>query len=236
VGSARARHLAWCLVSVLLVSRASGAGAQAQRLDLKRLARDLHLTPADAPEWLKTLGVERLDAAEERLLAVTLAGEIVSARDGIAQHVTFGTELDLKLLNPVSDLVLVHNHPHSLGFSADDLVQLEKPGVTAVVAVGHDGSVYIAARGRRYDRDMFELAQYAAARKAVTLGVGEALTAHTLTNERVDAHFAHVISLALARAGVIDYYTDLASERRSQYERARVAFDQLVTFAASRVH
>jgi hypothetical protein len=141
----------------------------------------------------------------------------------------------LRLLDPVSDLVLIHNHPHSLGFSADDLVQLEKPGVTAVVAVGHDGSVYIAARGRLYDRDMFEPVQYAAARKAVTLGVREALVAHMLTDERVDAHFAHLISLALERAGVIDYYTDLAPERRSQFDTARVAFAQLVAFAASRV-
>jgi hypothetical protein len=235
VGSVRARHLAWCLVSLLLVSRSIGAGAQAQRRDLKRLAKDLHLTPAGVPDWLKTLGVDPLGPAVERLLAVTVAGEIVSTRDGIAQHVMFGTELDLKLLNPVSDLVLIHNHPHSLGFSADDLVQLQKPGVTAVVAVGHDGSVYIAARGPRYDRDMFEPVQYAGARKAVTLGVTEALAAHTLTNERVDAHFAHVISLALARAGVIDYYTDLAAERRSQFETARAAFGQLVAFAASRV-
>ena len=54
-------------------------------------------------------------------------------------------------------VVLVHNHPANAGLSAADTQQLAKPGVAAIVAVGHDGSVFIASAGPRLNRDFFEM-------------------------------------------------------------------------------
>ena len=48
--------------------------------------------------------------------------------------------------------VLVHNHPSSVGLSAADIGQLSKPGVAAIVAIGHDGSVFVASAGRAMNR------------------------------------------------------------------------------------
>ena len=39
--------------------------------------------------------------------------------------------------------------------------QLAKPGVAAIVAIGHDGSVFIASAGPRFDPDLFEERQCA---------------------------------------------------------------------------
>jgi hypothetical protein len=209
--------------------------ANAQERDLKRLAADLHLTPAGAHQWLTVLGVDPGRPAPERLLAVTVANRVVATRDGGAEHVTLGTDLDLQLLRPESDLVLVHNHPNGVGLSGDDLIQLEKPGVAAVAAVGHDGSLYLAGRGRRFDRDFFEPAQYSAARAAALKAIRDALASGALTSESVDRQFAHVVSLALARAGVITYQADLSSARRSDFENTRAVFGPVISLAASRV-
>ena len=225
-----------CVVSVIALFALGGRGASAQALDLKRLAKDLNLTSAGARQWLGALGVDSTGNSGERLLAVTLDNKIVAKREGTAQHVSVGRDLDLLLLKPSPDIVLIHNHPDNVGFSRDDLIQLEKPGVAAVVALGHDGSVYMASRGPRYDRDLFEPSQYDVARAAALRGAREALASHTLSNEAVNTQLAHVVSLALAHAGVIQYYAVLAPSRRTLFDNARVTWLPVIAAATSRVH
>lgn len=222
-------------VAVALVLLVAGRDASAQPLDLERLARDLNLTPPGARGWLDALGVVPRRTAEEHLVAVTLDGRIVARRGGSVAHVALGTELDDQLRTPGVRLVLIHNHPHGVGFSADDLIQLGKPGVAAVVAVGHDGSVYVAAAGGRYDPDFFAQDQYKIVRAGVEDAVREALALRTVSKDSVETQFAHLVSLALARAGVISYHAALSPDRRGGFEIGRIAYGRIVVLAASRV-
>jgi hypothetical protein len=222
-------------IAVALVLVTTCRLTYAQATDLERLARDLHLTAPGTRGWLEALGVVPRQPVSEHLLAVTLDGRIVATRDGTEAHVTLGPDLDRRLLTPGARLVLIHNHPRSLGFSADDLVLLAKPGVAAVVAIGHDGSVYVASAARQYDSDFFEPNQYGTARTCVQTAVRDALASHVVSKENVETYFAHLVSLTLARAGVIGYYAALAPDRRSGFETAQVVYARIVVLAASRL-
>ena len=55
-------------------------------------------------------------------------------------------------------LVLVHNHPHSGSFSADDILTVsDNPQIKTIVAVGHDGTVYQLSigDGKRVDKNIY---------------------------------------------------------------------------------
>ena len=178
------------------------------RPDLKAIASRLQLTSAGTVRWLSALGVVRGQPAPERLLAVSAAGEILMTRQGGESSVAFGVALDLRLLDPRAAIVLVHNHPSSAGLSANDLSQLAKPGVSAVVAIGHDGSIYIAVRGPRYRVDDFEAEQYEVARRDVTRRLLIERSAGAVSHVVADAQFSHLAGLALGKAGVIEYPRD----------------------------
>ena len=158
--------------------------------------------------WLNRLTngrVEPVGNAPERLIAVTAHGDILAEIDGAGSHVVLGVALDARCLQPGAEIVLVHNHPSSTGLSLYDLGQLAKPGVRAIVAIGHDGSLYAAAAGPRYPGDQFGDHMYLPAR-AEAEGELRRVAAYT-TDLR--AFLPHVMSTALAQAGVPEF----ASER-----------------------
>src|SRR5262249_45818716 len=117
-----------------------------------------------------------------------------------------------------SGVTLIHNHPGSAGLSADDLSHLAKPGVATVVAIGHDGSIYMAAAGPAFDRVQFEPMQYAKVRGSVDQQLKAECALLSIRPAVADMHRAHVVSRALAKAGVIEYEFVLASDRRASYD------------------
>ena len=113
------------------------AGAQGRPLDLAGLVARLDLTEKGAKRWLEQLGVRGDSTATERLLAVSASsGASLLTREGGDSSVRIDPELDTLLLRPETGIVLVHNHPANVGLSSNDLRQLTKPGVLAVVAIG----------------------------------------------------------------------------------------------------
>lgn len=50
-----------------------------------------------------------------------------------------------KIVNYHGDIVLVHNHPNGSRPSYTDILKLKEKNISAVVAAGHDGSVYIVS-------------------------------------------------------------------------------------------
>ena len=109
---------------------------------------------------LTTVGIETDREPSEHLLVVSRDRQIVARREGGVQNVSVDSELDRRLLMAGSDLTLIHNHPVGVGLSPDDLSHLAKPGVLAMVAIGHDGSVYIAAAGRHLSAGVVDVKSY----------------------------------------------------------------------------
>jgi hypothetical protein len=213
----------------------SGQAAQERGMDLPALVARLDLTEAGARRWLAQLGVNGDGASAERLMAVSVTGAPLLVREGGSSAVRIDPELDTLLLRPDMAVVLVHNHPANVGLSSNDLRQLTKPGIAAIVAIGHDGSVFIASAGPRLDRELFPEEQYARATAEVMKRLRAEWPSGRVTVAVSDAHFSHLVTLALQRAGIVQYWFKLRGTGRESFEKARVAFAQVVEGAAGRL-
>jgi len=170
-------------------------------------------------------------AETERLLALSVPGELLPQRQGAAWSVRVDPELDGRLGRPGRQVVLVHNHPASAGLSAADLTLLARPGLAAIVAIGHDGSVYVASAGPRFDREFFDERQHAVANGEVQKRLR--YESPTVLSAAVgSAHLSHLVTLVLADAGVVHYWFELRGAGRLSYERARFPFTSVVVAAS----
>lgn len=156
--------------------------------------------------------------ARERLIVLDARGQVLRIVDGADGQVEFPADMAGLLAHAGARLTLVHNHPASNGLSPYDLAQLANPGIHAVVAIGHDGSVYRASRGTAFESGRaagFEDAIYGPGmRTALRL---QARQRDTKVRAAFDLHVHHVLSLALGEAGVIVYRSTLSERRRNSY-------------------
>lgn len=202
---------------------------------LKSLLRQLSLTQEGARGWLDRLGAWEGGPTHERLLAVTETGAVLHSLDGDGTRVVLTPEFDSDLLRDGAALVLVHNHPTGTSLSGNDISHLAKGGVLAVVAIGHDGSIYAASRGPHFDALWCEAERYANLRKDVRWAM---LFEGTFTDGLrfpFESYAAHLAAMALSKAGVIDYAVRMAPDRRAAYDDRRVAFGRIAAFAAARI-
>jgi hypothetical protein len=177
----------------------------------------LRLTSEGARWWLRALGVgvgsrER----QERLLLIGPAGETALAVDGLEGHVALSAEVSERLDRDGAGLVLVHNHPRNTGLSLGDLMQLSRRGVSAIAAVGHDGSVFVAAAGPRYRPFAFARDQYGVARAEIERRLSVYLRGSSAAPWRdgIPLVFTHLVASALDRASVIQYRAFLSPALR----------------------
>ena len=222
------------LVGGWALAVASGASAQERSIDLPRLVSALDLTDRGVATWLELL--QAGDGPAERLVAVSTSGERLVERVGDRSSVYVGAELDGLLLRSDRSVILIHNHPSNVGLSAADIGQLAKPGVAAIVAIGHDRSVFVAAPGPRMDPDFLEERQYALAGSEIRRRLRSAASG----SDRIavadgDAQFSHLVCRVLAKAGIIKYWFELRGASRGSYEPARMAFGQVIEGAAVRL-
>jgi hypothetical protein len=222
-------------VMLVIVTGASGEAAHEGLVDPAKLAATLDLTEGGVRRWLDRLGVSGDGPPTERLLAVSLTGQPLMERHGASSLVHVDAELDSELRQPGMAVVLVHNHPANAGLSAADTQQLAKPGVAAIVAVGHDGSVFIASAGPRLNRDVFEVRQYALAQAEVRKRLRGEWPSGRVSVAVSDAHFSHLVTLALAKANIVQYGFSLRGTGRESYEGARIVFSQVVVGAAAQL-
>ena len=218
-----------------MLSLGSAVSAQAPARELRGIARRLELTAAGAGRWLEALGVTPDTKTAERLMALTSTGRLLATRDGGESSVSLGAELDRELLAPGNAIVLVHNHPGNAGLSANDLGQLTKPGVAAVVAVGHDGSIYVAARGRRYDAERIRTAAVRpAADRTEETSAGRVRSARL--DDRRRRRALQPPGGAGARQGRCHRVRGvLAGGSRTSFEAGRVPLGRVAVGAAARV-
>lgn len=223
------------LIAAALAASTVGVYGAEPAHGLNALLSDLHLTGSGVHEWLDRLGAAT-GPAHERLLAVNPAGEIVETIDGTATAVTVTDDLEGMLFRDGSGLVLVHNHPSGRSLSLADIRYLGKPGVQAIVAIGHDGSVYAARRGPRMTSS-----------GACAAGGLDAVYWHVFhllrieepsmipTDTPIETYLPHLTALALARAGCLEYYASMAPERLLGYKGNFCAFTRVAASAAARV-
>ncbi|HET7219409.1 MAG TPA: hypothetical protein VFJ02_15235 [Vicinamibacterales bacterium] len=231
----QAEFLAVCCAT-LSIAAAQVPPAPGRIVDLARMAASLDLTETGVRRWLEQLGAGSLGAPGEQLMAVSPTGTpLLDRRGGSGSSVRLDPELDTLLREPDRSVVLIHNHPASGGLSAADVGQLAKAGVAAIVAVGHDGSVFAAAAGPQFDRDFFEERQYAVARAEVFKRLRAEWPSGRLSVPVSDAHLSHLVTLALARANVVRYWFELRGVNRESFEAARFIFGRAVTGAADRL-
>jgi hypothetical protein len=222
-------------VTLALTSAVAGETKQEQLLDLPRLVAVLDLTEQGVRKWLDELSVKSGQPPTEHLMAVSVSGERLSQRSGGSSSVRVDPELDDTLRQPSMAVVLVHNHPTNVGLSVADMGQLAKPGVAAIVAIGHDGSVFIASAGPRFDRNFFEERQCALASADVAKRLRAEWTSGHVSVAASDAQFNHLVTLALAKARMVQYWFNLRGAERESYELGRVAFGYVTEGTAERL-
>ena len=228
--------VAGCCAALSITAAAQGPSAPGGVVDLAGMAASLDLTETGVRRWLAQLGAGELGASDEQLMAVSLTGTpLLDRRGGSGSSVRLDRELDTLLREPDRSIVLIHNHPASGGLSAADIGQLAKAGVAAIVAVGHDGSVFAAAAGPQFDRDFFEARQHAVARAEVFKRLRADWPSGRLSVPVSDAHLSHLVTLALARANVVRYWFELRGVNRESFDAARLMFGRAVAGAADRL-
>jgi hypothetical protein len=225
--------LAWVCAALAQPPGPSPAPLHAPRENLARIVRQFDFTEKGSSRWLSALGVLPGAAGRERLLVMSASGTLVATKGGSEFVVLFGPEIELRLMTPGANHVLVHNHPDNAGLSANDLAQLSKPGVAAVVAVAHDRSLYIAVRGSRYDGELFLDRQYDVVRSEILKWLRIDAGAGMVRPRAGNAHFSHLAALALAKAGVIEYRAVLLASARESFDSARVGFGHVVVASAA---
>ncbi|KAB2929850.1 MAG: hypothetical protein F9K25_10145 [Candidatus Contendobacter sp.] len=130
--------------------------------------------------------------------------------------------------DPTRKIAYHHNHPDSYSLSPGDLAVMGKrPGLFQILVYGHDGSWF---RAERHDFREFEMV-LDAAKHEIWQQTGLARR-RGLFLESLEAH---LINLALARAGVIDYQFQLDEDRQRFYANERTALENMVDAAVLKI-
>ncbi|MBL8672746.1 MAG: hypothetical protein JNK11_18955 [Alphaproteobacteria bacterium] len=120
-------------------------------------------------------------------------------------------------MDPHRRLVLHINRPSSRSFSTADLVALAgSPGIVALIAHGHDGTTYAAARSGTVVAPMRLLEVDAMVAPIAWDGLAYLARAGVITAAEADRLAAHVVNMAFANGGAIAYDVrwSIAMERR----------------------
>ena len=139
----------WLVLAVLVGTPTATLGGQAARSGLAAVISGLHLTGPGVPGLAPAPWGREGQPVHERLLAVASTGEVLHTLDGRETTVVVTPEFDGDLVRDGAGLVLVHNHP------AGPESEPAGPGTAGQgrdrrdVAIGHDGSVYAAAKPQR---------------------------------------------------------------------------------------
>ncbi|WP_406867651.1 hypothetical protein [Paraburkholderia fungorum] len=156
-----------------------------------------------------TLNVEYLFAYD--LVNGTTVGECM----GSANSVPIPSAVASAGADPTRRIKVIHVHPASVSFSTTDIiVMLTSPGFAELEAVGPDGSIFWckidALPQHSLVADFFVARSYQAYLRALQRnGFPKSSQAATF----LSLEFAHIISSALARLGVLDYQGNVTAKR-----------------------
>ena len=109
------------------------------------------------------------------------------------------------LVDPKNNVELIHNHPSSSSLSLADMRVGSLPGVSRVVAVGHDGSVYSAATVAPRDR---LVSAHRGVNDIVYSHLRPMIDAGDMSVADAEMMHGHLVNSALHRLGIINYQTE----------------------------
>jgi hypothetical protein len=211
---------------LLCVTIASGA-LQAQAPPADHPLIEVPATGVEPGHWRSLLaGGQRKMPRRERAILLDPRGQIVGTAEGSSHAVMLPSDLVARLCDPVARLTIVHNHPGGTGLSQADLRILGFPGMGVVIAIGHEGSEYIASAGPAFDRETEDRIHRLARDR-----IADALRRRT-SPETVALHLGHLVSLALARSDWLAYQATLGDRRRASYEARQDLFELAVARTA----
>jgi len=123
-------------------------------------------------------------------------------------QVSFNQREMKHLVNPQNKIDLIHNHPSSSSLSAADLGIGTLPGVNAIVAAGHDGSIFrsVSLADKRTINRAGVIAGPLIEPRLHALIAGQ-----KITSQQADLLAGHIKNSAISRAGLIEY----AAQRHS---------------------
>ncbi len=170
--------------------------------------------------------------SREVLVAFDCGGNVCALKGGTARRVDFDVAFARPLAQSGADLILVHNHPGDGGLSLNDLLTLGEPGVAAIVAVGHGGSVYAASAGASMSVAELKHWEYQRALERVRLELSGLRATRPALGPALVAHTHHLVAMALARVGVIRYEARLGFGRAVSYNQVTPAPAMITLLAA----
>jgi hypothetical protein len=138
------------------------------------------------------------DKGQEIVVVVDRQGRVVVEAWGNATRVD-SRDVNASVAEQGANLTLLHNHPRSLPPAPDDVMMLARSGLAAIGALGHDGSMFLVARGDAFDPDTLHDCVYAALSAATgkLMGVEDSVVALALVQ--------HAMMLALHESGIVEY-------------------------------
>ncbi|MDR2186998.1 MAG: hypothetical protein LBE62_02975 [Azonexus sp.] len=164
----------------------------------------------------------------EHLIAFDAASgkEIERFSSGIRGEVAIPPKTWDLLNNKNARVNIHHNHPDSYSLSGKDLDKLAYPGGWKVVAHGHDGSVFSAAKIPGMAKHI---------EKAHSAALAAVIQDAKLFRVRTEGVRAHLVNLALARAGVIKYDFTLSSGLQAIMDAAPATYDRIIADAVAAI-
>lgn len=118
------------------------------------------------------------------------------------REISFSTRELQVFQNPRNNLELSHNHPSSSSLSGADLHFATQKGISRVVAVGHDGSVYSASVNE--ERKVFSRF-YRDAEQIIRDEMWSLINKKVIAVDVANAVHAHLVNSLLSTSGLIDY-------------------------------
>ena len=159
-------------------------------------------------EYGKKMGNERLVLLDAR------TGEILEGGSGSVDEILL-TDAMMALINDSNNAVfLIHNHPAGLSLSKKGIIAASRSGVDSIEALGHDESRY---KAKTKTGDFAQLGiQISEANNEVMNRLGRLVSGKKISLDNAGKIYHHIVNLALAKSGFIDY------DYRLSMSRARV--------------
>lgn len=178
--------------------------------------------------WTRALAMGGRLPDHERMMIVSNVGRILTVVEGERDRVVLPPAIFEVLSRLPLNATLIHNHPDSVSLSGADLVQLAKIGVTRVVALGHNGTMYDASAASDFGQGDAVQYRYDL---VLTRVIDRIARESRLTGANLDGlypHIPHIAALVFDRADVIRYQVRPSVDTWMTLERYRNVIRRIV--------
>ncbi len=168
---------------------------------------------------------------ERLVLLDAKTGEMLEAINGIADELMLTDTMMALIEDAKQSIRLIHNHPKSSSLSEEDIIKALLPGVDCIEAIGHDGSRY---KIKPKITNFVDLeATLLEANKDVMRRLMDLVNTKKINLANADQLFIHVINLALAKSGVVDYEYQLSDNQDKAFTDSGIELSKIIDRVAN---